>query len=49
MKKKLPGLNEKILVVGGTGFIGYILLKRLKKEISNVHSISLHNPKIIDI
>ena len=32
LEKKLLGLNEKLLVVGGTGFIGYHLLKEAKKE-----------------
>ena len=32
MKKKLPGYNEKILVVGGTGFLGFHIIKEAKKR-----------------
>lgn len=46
MKKKLPGFNKKnFLVVGGTGFIGFHIIKEAKKRKFNVHSISLHSPK----
>ncbi len=40
MKKKI-----NILVVGGTGFIGYHLIKRCVKKSWNVTSISAHKPK----
>ena len=42
MKKK-----GKILIVGGTGFIGFHLAKRLLKKKFNVTSISAHKPKKI--
>jgi nucleoside-diphosphate-sugar epimerase len=46
MKKKLPGYNKKkILVVGGTGFLGFHIIKEAKKRKLSVHSISLHSPK----
>ena len=46
MKKKLPGYNKKkILVIGGTGFIGFHVIKEAKKRKLSVHSISLHSPK----
>lgn len=36
---------KKILVVGGTGFIGFHVIKEAKKRKFNIYSISLHNPK----
>ena len=32
IEKKLHGLNEKLLVIGGTGFIGYHIIKEAKKR-----------------
>ena len=37
-------MKNKILIVGGTGFIGYHLSKRLKKK-NYVYSISRNSPK----
>ena len=37
---------KKVLVVGGTGFIGFHIIKEAKKRKFKVHSISLHSPKI---
>lgn len=37
---------KKILVVGGTGFIGFHVIKEAKKRKFKVYSISLHSPKI---
>ena len=39
--------NKNILVVGGTGFIGYHLIKRALKEGLNVTSLSTRRPKKI--
>ena len=36
----------KLLVVGGTGFIGYHIIKEAKKRKWNVTSVSLNKPKI---
>jgi nucleoside-diphosphate-sugar epimerase len=36
-------LKKKILVIGGTGFIGFHLIKKLKKNY-NIHSISTNKP-----
>ena len=47
LEKKLLGLNEKLLVVGGTGFIGYHLLREAKKRKYQLFSISLNKPKKI--
>lgn len=38
-------IKKKILVVGGTGFIGYHLIKFLKKKKFNITSISTKAPK----
>lgn len=40
-------MNKKILVVGGTGFIGYHLIKKLKKKKFKIHSISTRKPNKI--
>ncbi len=40
-------MNKKILIIGGTGFIGYHLAKRCIKKGWNVTSISTHKPKKI--
>ncbi len=40
-------MKKKILVVGGTGFIGYHLCKKLIKKKYTVHSISTKKPKKI--
>ena len=37
-------VKEKCLVVGGTGFIGYNLLKKLIKKKYNLYSISTNKP-----
>lgn len=37
---------KKILVVGGTGFIGFHAIKEAKKRGYNIYSISLHQPTI---
>ena len=37
---------KKLLVVGGTGFIGYHIIKEAKKRKWNVTSISLGKPKV---
>ena len=39
--------KKKILIVGGTGFIGYYLAKSALKRGWKVTSISLHYPKKI--
>ena len=36
---------KKLLVVGGTGFIGYHVIKEAKKRKWNITSISLSKPK----
>lgn len=36
---------KKILVIGGTGFIGFHIIKQAKKKGFNVYSISLNKPK----
>lgn len=36
---------KKILVIGGTGFIGYHIIKEAKKRKYSIHSISLKHPK----
>ena len=36
---------KKILVIGGTGFIGYHIIKEAKKKNYSICSISLKNPK----
>ena len=36
---------RKILVIGGTGFIGYHIIKEAKKRNYSIYSISLKNPK----
>lgn len=36
---------KKILVIGGTGFIGFHIIKQAKKKGLNVYSISLNKPK----
>ena len=36
---------KKILVVGGTGFIGYHIIKEAKKRKWSITSISLNRPK----
>ena len=38
-------MKEKILIVGGTGFIGYHLIKKLKQKRYIIHSISKKKPK----
>ena len=40
-------MKKKILVVGGTGFIGYYLCKAFVKKNYIVHSISTKKPKNI--
>tara|TARA_B100001029_G_scaffold30307_1_gene22489 strand:+ start:3988 stop:4890 length:903 start_codon:yes stop_codon:yes gene_type:complete len=40
-------LNKKILIIGGTGFIGYHLSKKCIQKGWNVTSISTHKPKKI--
>ena len=37
---------KKLLVVGGTGFIGYHIIKEAKKRNFKVSSISKNKPKI---
>ena len=44
-KKKHLGLDEKILVIGGTGFIGYHIIKEAKKRNYSIYSISLKTRK----
>ena len=36
---------SKLLVIGGTGFIGYHIIRFAKKGILELQSISLNNPK----
>lgn len=36
---------KNLLVVGGTGFIGFHIIKKAKKKKFSISSISLHNPK----
>jgi len=36
---------KKVLVVGGTGFIGFHIIKEAKKRKFSVYSISLNRPK----
>lgn len=36
---------KNLLVVGGTGFIGFHIIKKAKKKKFTISSISLHNPK----
>ena len=38
-------MKKSILVIGGTGFIGFHLIKKLKKRRFKVHSISTNRPK----
>ena len=38
-------MKEKILVVGGTGFIGYHVLKNLSLKKYFLYSLSKNNPK----
>ena len=38
-------MNKKILVTGGTGFLGFHLLKRLKKLNFSIYSLSSEKPK----
>ena len=38
-------MNKKILIVGGTGFIGFHLIKKLKKKNFTIDSISTRKPK----
>ncbi len=38
-------MKKKFLIVGGTGFIGYHLISKLKKRKAIVHSISTRKPK----
>ena len=40
---------KKLLVIGGTGFIGYHVIKEAKKRNWNVTSISLSKPKKKDL
>lgn len=40
-------MTKKILVVGGTGFIGYYLCKAFLKKKYIVHSVSISKPKNI--
>ena len=40
--------RKKILIVGGTGFIGYHLAKLCKKKNWHVTSFSKNNPKKIE-
>ena len=37
-------MKKKILVIGGTGFIGFHLIKKLIKKNYNIHSISTNKP-----
>ncbi len=41
-------MKKKILVIGGTGFIGTSLLKKCKKLNWNLTSLSLHKPNVKD-
>ena len=36
---------KRLLVIGGTGFIGYHIIKEAKKRKWKITSISLNNPK----
>ncbi len=36
---------KKLLVIGGTGFIGYHIIKEAKKRNYSTYSISLKNPQ----
>ena len=36
---------KKILVIGGTGFIGFHIIKEAKKRNYSIHSVSLKKPK----
>ena len=38
-------IKNKILIPGGTGFIGFHLAQFLKKKGWNVHSLSKHRPQ----
>ena len=38
-------LNKKLLIIGGTGFIGYNLAKKAVKKGWKVFSISTHKPR----
>ena len=38
-------IKNKILIPGGTGFIGFHLAQFLKKKGWNVHSLSKHKPQ----
>ena len=40
-------MNKKILIIGGTGFIGYHLSKKCIQKGWNVTSISTHKPRKI--
>ena len=37
-------MKKKVLVIGGTGFIGFHLIKKLIKKNYNIHSISTNKP-----
>ena len=41
--------KNSILIIGGTGFIGYHLAKKFFEEKWKVTSISNHKPKKLDI
>ena len=41
-------MKKKILIVGGTGFIGYHLIKLLKKKKFEITSISTKKPKKLE-
>ena len=40
---------KSLLVIGGTGFIGYYIIKEAKKKGYKITSISLNKPKKKDI
>ena len=40
---------RRMLVIGGTGFIGFHVVKEAKKRGFDIHSISLNSPKKKDL
>ena len=38
-------MKDKVLIVGGTGFIGYHVLKKLSKKKYSLYSLSKKKPK----